>query len=48
MKVLVNEYAYPLNTVGKQETMERILGWAKGKGVIGFGRWRSGSIITQM
>lgn len=35
----INDYAYPLNTVGKQEAMEKILCWAKGKGVIGLGRW---------
>lgn len=38
-RYFINDYAYPLNTVGKQETMERILCWAERKGVIGLGRW---------
>ena len=33
------DHVYPLNTVGKQEAMEKILCWAKEKGVIGLGRW---------
>lgn len=34
-----NKYAYPLNTVEKQESIEELLAWCKGKGVIGLGRW---------
>ena len=35
----MNRYAYPLNTVGKPEVMERFLAWSKRMGVIGLGRW---------
>lgn len=35
----VNEYAYPLNTIGKNELMNELLTAAKEKGVIGLGRW---------
>lgn len=35
----INEYAYPLNTIGKQENMQELLQYAKTKGVIGLGRW---------
>lgn len=34
-----NEYAYPLNTVEKPETIKNILKWSKTKGVYGLGRW---------
>lgn len=34
-----NEYAYPINTLGKPEIVERILGWAAGHGIVGMGRW---------
>ncbi|MCM1537460.1 MAG: FAD-dependent oxidoreductase [bacterium] len=34
-----NEYAYPLNTVGKQEIMEELLQWCEKHGVYGLGRW---------
>jgi protoporphyrinogen oxidase len=34
-----NEYAYPVNTIRKPRQISRILDWAKGHGVIGFGRW---------
>ncbi len=34
-----NEYAYPVNTIRKPQQICRILDWAKGHGVIGFGRW---------
>ena len=34
-----NEYAYPVNTVGKPRQIARVLEWAKCHGVIGFGRW---------
>lgn len=35
----INEYAYPLNTIGKQEKMTQLLKWAETKNVIGLGRW---------
>ena len=35
----VNEYAYPLNTVGKPEKMAALLKWAQTKEVYGLGRW---------
>ncbi len=35
----MNEYAYPLNTIGKPAIMERLLSWAKGKKIYGLGRW---------
>lgn len=34
-----NEYAYPLNTVGKPEIMSRLLGYMRQRGVYGLGRW---------
>lgn len=34
-----NEYAYPLNTVGKDETMSALLALAAKRNVIGLGRW---------
>lgn len=34
-----NEYAYPLNTVGKREIMQEVLEWCRGKKVYGLGRW---------
>lgn len=34
-----NEYAYPLNTIGKEEIMHEILAFAGSKNVIGLGRW---------
>ena len=34
-----NEYAYPVNTLGKPETVARILEWAAGHGIVGMGRW---------
>lgn len=34
-----NEYAYPLNTVGKEEIMQEILSFAYSRNVIGLGRW---------
>jgi protoporphyrinogen oxidase len=34
-----NEYAYPVNTLGKPEAVARILAWAAGHGVVGMGRW---------
>ena len=35
----LNEYAYPLNTIGKNELMNKLLAWARDQGVIGLGRW---------
>ena len=35
----INEYAYPLNTMGKQENMAALLNWTRTKNVIGLGRW---------
>ncbi|MGZ8196632.1 MAG: protoporphyrinogen/coproporphyrinogen oxidase [Methylosarcina sp.] len=34
-----NEFAYPVNTLDKPETVRKILAWAKNNGVIGLGRW---------
>ena len=38
-KYFVMDYAYPLNTIGKQEKMQDLLSFTKSKGVIGLGRW---------
>ncbi len=35
----VNEYAYPVNTVGKPGAMKVIAEWARRKGIVGLGRW---------
>lgn len=35
----MNEYAYPLNTVGKPEKMERLITWAKERDIYPLGRW---------
>lgn len=35
----LNQYAYPLNTIGKPQIMSELLTWSKRKGVIGLGRW---------
>lgn len=35
----VNDFAYPLNTIGKQEIMQNLLEYTKSKGIIGLGRW---------
>ncbi|HAG68683.1 MAG TPA: amine oxidoreductase [Lachnospiraceae bacterium] len=35
----INEYAYPLNTIGKNESMEKLLTFMKGKNIYGLGRW---------
>lgn len=35
----VMEYAYPLNTIGKQEKMKELLAFTESKNVIGLGRW---------
>lgn len=35
----MNQYAYPLNTIGKPEIMKELLEWAKARRVYGLGRW---------
>ena len=35
----INEYAYPLNTIGKQEIIKDLLEYVRTKGVYGLGRW---------
>ncbi|MBQ7586695.1 MAG: NAD(P)-binding protein [Lachnospiraceae bacterium] len=35
----INEYAYPLNTIGKEEIMQHLLAFMKGRNIIGLGRW---------
>lgn len=35
----INDYAYPLNTIGKQEIMSELLNWCKNYQVYGLGRW---------
>lgn len=35
----VMDYAYPLNTIGKQEKMQELLSYTKEKSVYGLGRW---------
>ncbi|MCR5791415.1 MAG: NAD(P)-binding protein [Lachnospiraceae bacterium] len=35
----INPYAYPLNTIGKNEAMEELLSFTRQKGVYGLGRW---------
>ena len=35
----INEYAYPLNTIGKQEKMQSLLNRVSKNGVFGLGRW---------
>lgn len=34
-----NAFAYPINTLGKPEAVERLLAWAAGHGIVGLGRW---------
>ncbi len=34
-----NEFAYPINTLGKPEAVEKILAWGRNNGVVGLGRW---------
>ena len=34
-----NAFAYPINTLGKPEAVEKILAWARGHGIVGLGRW---------
>ena len=35
----VSEFAYPVSTVGKPAAIKTILDWARGRGIIGLGRW---------
>jgi len=35
----VNDYAYPLNTIGKNEKMKELLDYLKPKNIYGLGRW---------
>ena len=35
----INEYAYPLNTIGKNEAMEQLLNRLRDKNIFGLGRW---------
>ncbi|OEU68018.1 MAG: amine oxidoreductase [Desulfovibrio sp. S3730MH75] len=34
-----NEFAYPINTLGKPEAVHKILAWGRSNGIIGLGRW---------
>ena len=34
-----NEYAYPINTLGKPAAVEKILAWGRSNGIVGLGRW---------
>lgn len=34
-----NEFAYPVNTLGKPEAVDKILAWGHGNGIVGLGRW---------
>lgn len=35
----INEYAYPMNTIGKVTQMQELLSWAKGNKIFAVGRW---------
>ncbi len=35
----INKYAYPLNTIGKEEIMKRLLSYMKERNITGLGRW---------
>ena len=35
----INKYAYPLNTIGKNETVSEILSAMKARNILGLGRW---------
>ena len=35
----LNEYAYPLNTIGKSEAMKKLLAFSESKQIYGLGRW---------
>jgi protoporphyrinogen oxidase len=34
-----NEFAYPVNTIGKPEAIEEVLKWASARAIVGIGRW---------
>ena len=34
-----NDFAYPLNTLGKPEAVDTIQSWANSKNILGLGRW---------
>ena len=34
-----NEFAYPVNTIGKPEMVKKILAWGENNGIVGLGRW---------
>jgi protoporphyrinogen oxidase len=34
-----NEFAYPVNTIGKVEAVNHVLNWARSSGIVGIGRW---------
>ena len=34
-----NEFAYPINTLGKPEAVEKILAWGRSNNIVGLGRW---------
>lgn len=34
-----NEFAYPINTLGKPEAVEKILAWGRDNGILPLGRW---------
>ena len=38
-RFFINDYAYPLNTIGKQEIMRDLLDYTESKNVYGLGRW---------
>ena len=35
----MNEFAYPLNTIGKPEIMDKLLRFCKSRQIYGLGRW---------
>jgi UDP-galactopyranose mutase len=34
-----NKFAYPINTIEKPETVQKILNWASSNSIVGLGRW---------
>ena len=38
-RYFINDYAYPLNTIGKQEKIKELLDYTGSKSIIGLGRW---------
>lgn len=38
-RTFVNDYAYPLNTIGKNEAMDELLSYLKKQKIYGLGRW---------